>query len=196
MFIPGSGGFVHSVRSGIPGRLRGQGLAGSVSSTQSRCEKATRSAQIHSHRTMDRSDIPRLVCRPTFGSGADGQRRSVHRAAYSAARRAGDHPSPPQDFPIEEIVDRARQEGLHKPLRPGVYVHVVQRCVANRPPNPSRYRMLYGLRHDLFPRRVMPIFSPSRARSTSSESFWLASNSPTARMECSFNLDEQPRWIV
>ena|SRR5580704_6729445 len=47
------------------------------------------------------------------------------------------------DFSIEEIVDRARQEGLQEPLRPGVYVHVVQHCVANRPPNPGRYRILY-----------------------------------------------------
>jgi hypothetical protein len=47
------------------------------------------------------------------------------------------------DFSIEEIVERARQEGLHEPLRPGVYVHVVQHCVANRPPNPGRYRMLF-----------------------------------------------------
>jgi hypothetical protein len=47
------------------------------------------------------------------------------------------------DFSIEEIVDRARREGLHEPLRPGVYVHVVQHCVANRPPNPGRYRMLF-----------------------------------------------------
>jgi hypothetical protein len=46
------------------------------------------------------------------------------------------------DFSIEEIVERAREEGLHEPLRPGVYVHVVQHCVANRPPNPGRYRML------------------------------------------------------
>jgi hypothetical protein len=53
-----------------------------------------------------------------------------------------EHPSA-QDFSIEEIVDRAREEGLHKPLRPGVYVHVVQHCVANRAPNPGRYRMLY-----------------------------------------------------
>jgi hypothetical protein len=53
-----------------------------------------------------------------------------------------EHPAA-QDFPIEEIVDRARQEGLRKPLRPGVYVHVVQHCVANRSPNPGRYRMLY-----------------------------------------------------
>jgi hypothetical protein len=47
------------------------------------------------------------------------------------------------DFSIEEIVDHARREGLHEPLRPGVYVHVVLHCVANRPPNPGRYRMLF-----------------------------------------------------
>jgi hypothetical protein len=47
------------------------------------------------------------------------------------------------DFSIDEIVERARREGLHAPLRPGVYVHVVQHCVANRPPNPGRYRMLF-----------------------------------------------------
>ena len=47
------------------------------------------------------------------------------------------------DFSIEEIVERARREGLHEPLRPGVRVHVIQHCVANRPPNPGRYRMLF-----------------------------------------------------
>ncbi len=47
------------------------------------------------------------------------------------------------DFSIGEIVDRARREGLLEPLRPGVYVHVVQHCVANRRPNPGRYRMLF-----------------------------------------------------
>jgi hypothetical protein len=46
------------------------------------------------------------------------------------------------DFAIEEIVERAARERAVKPLRPGVYVHVVQHCVANRPPNPGRYRML------------------------------------------------------
>jgi hypothetical protein len=46
------------------------------------------------------------------------------------------------DFSIEEIVERAQKEALSAPLRPGVYVHVVQHCVANRPPSPSRYRML------------------------------------------------------
>jgi hypothetical protein len=47
------------------------------------------------------------------------------------------------DFSTDEIVERARREGLHEPFRPSVYVHVVQHCVANRPPNPGRYRMLF-----------------------------------------------------
>ena len=47
------------------------------------------------------------------------------------------------DFAVDEIVQRAEREGLHKPFRPGVYVHVIQHCVANRPPNPGRYRMLF-----------------------------------------------------
>jgi hypothetical protein len=50
------------------------------------------------------------------------------------------------DFTIREIVDRVEKEGLHPELRRGVYVHVVQHCVANRAPNPGRYRMLYETR--------------------------------------------------
>src|ERR1700674_4130014 len=46
------------------------------------------------------------------------------------------------DFTIEQIMERATKESGTEPLRPGVYVHVVQHCVANRPPNPGRYRML------------------------------------------------------
>jgi hypothetical protein len=53
-----------------------------------------------------------------------------------------EHPERP-DFAIEEIVEHARKTGLSEPLRPGFYVHVVQHCVANRPPNPGRYRMLF-----------------------------------------------------
>ena len=52
-----------------------------------------------------------------------------------------DHPGR-SDFSIEEIMQRAQQEMLTKALRPGFYVHVSQHCVANRPPNPGRYRML------------------------------------------------------
>jgi hypothetical protein len=53
-----------------------------------------------------------------------------------------EHPEQP-DFSIEEIVDRAAKESLSPTRRPSVYVHVVQHCVANRPPNPGRYRMLF-----------------------------------------------------
>jgi hypothetical protein len=53
-----------------------------------------------------------------------------------------DHPNQ-ADFEIDEIVQRAAREAGSQPLRRGVYVHVVQHCVANRPPNPGRYRMLY-----------------------------------------------------
>jgi hypothetical protein len=48
-------------------------------------------------------------------------------------------------FPSAEIVDRAYREGLHKPLRPGVQIHVSQHCVANKRPNPGNYRMLYDI---------------------------------------------------
>ncbi len=47
------------------------------------------------------------------------------------------------DFSIAEIVDRVAEEGLHKPLRPGVQIHETQHCVANKRPNPGTYRMLY-----------------------------------------------------
>ncbi len=50
------------------------------------------------------------------------------------------------DFTPEEIVARAAKEELFDERRPGVYVHAVQHCVANRPPNPGRYRMLYETR--------------------------------------------------
>ncbi len=49
------------------------------------------------------------------------------------------------DFSIAEIMEfsgTAKELRFLGPLRPGFYVHVVQHCVANRPPNPGRYRML------------------------------------------------------
>jgi hypothetical protein len=52
-----------------------------------------------------------------------------------------EHPQQP-DFSVEEIVDRVKSEGLTEPLRRGVYTHVQMHCVANRPPEPNRYRML------------------------------------------------------
>lgn len=56
-----------------------------------------------------------------------------------------EHPSEP-DFAVDEIVERARKEGLTETLRPGVYIHAQMHCVANRPPNPGRYRMLFETR--------------------------------------------------
>ena len=59
----------------------------------------------------------------------------------AAALLHREHPDR-EDFTVAEIVERARQEGLTPELRPGVYVHALLHCVANRPPNPARYRML------------------------------------------------------
>src|SRR5262245_35934457 len=46
------------------------------------------------------------------------------------------------DFSVDEILERARREPIAQPLRPGFHVHLTQHCVANRPPNPGRWRML------------------------------------------------------
>ena len=54
-----------------------------------------------------------------------------------------EHPEEP-DFSIEQIVARAKKAAANgASLRPGLYVHVVLHCVANRAPNPGRYRMLF-----------------------------------------------------
>src|SRR5271156_2716624 len=60
--------------------------------------------------------------------------------ALASLQRQHSHRS---DFSIEEIMESARHQNIGGSLRPGVYVHVVQHCVANRPPNPARYRMLF-----------------------------------------------------
>jgi hypothetical protein len=52
------------------------------------------------------------------------------------------------DFTISEIVNRAQKEHLTEALRPGVRVHATLHCVANRAPNPGRYRMLYATGRD------------------------------------------------
>lgn len=49
-----------------------------------------------------------------------------------------------EDFTVSEIVDRARRERISDELRPGIQVHAYLHCVANRPPNPGRYRMFYA----------------------------------------------------
>lgn len=54
------------------------------------------------------------------------------------------HPDRP-DFSIDEIMTKAANANVTgvKPLRPGVQVHVYLHCIANKPPNPGRYRMLF-----------------------------------------------------
>jgi hypothetical protein len=67
------------------------------------------------------------------------------------------------DFTVDEIVKRVEQEALTQKLRPGVRVHVLQHSVANRPPNPGRYRMLFAtgkLMRRLF--RSGDAFDPAR----------------------------------
>jgi len=73
-----------------------------------------------------------------------------------------DHPKR-EDFAIEEIIERATREAAGESLRKGVYVHVVQHCVANRPPSPGRYRMLFETapgRRRLF--RSGDVYDPAR----------------------------------
>ena len=47
------------------------------------------------------------------------------------------------DFSLAEIEARLRREGIAGEVRKGVYPHLSLHCVANRPPNPGRYRMLF-----------------------------------------------------
>jgi len=47
------------------------------------------------------------------------------------------------DFSVGEIVDRALEENLHGGYRPGLQIHASTHSVANKPPNPGRYRMLF-----------------------------------------------------
>ena len=46
------------------------------------------------------------------------------------------------DFAVGEIVNRALAENLAGGYRPGLHIHASTHCVANKPPNPARHRML------------------------------------------------------
>jgi hypothetical protein len=54
-----------------------------------------------------------------------------------------EHPDRP-DFTVAEIIERASREAITGQLRPGVRVYVLLHCVANYPPNPARYRVLFA----------------------------------------------------
>ena len=47
------------------------------------------------------------------------------------------------DFSLKQIEARLVREGLTDDKRPGVYPHLSVHCVANRPPDGGRYRMLF-----------------------------------------------------
>jgi bifunctional DNA-binding transcriptional regulator/antitoxin component of YhaV-PrlF toxin-antitoxin module len=47
------------------------------------------------------------------------------------------------DFSGQEILEKAAREKLVDGFRPGFQVHVSKHCVANKSPNPGRYRMLF-----------------------------------------------------
>ena len=47
------------------------------------------------------------------------------------------------DFSVQEIAEKTLKEGLVNGFRPGLQVHVSKHCVANKSPNPGRYRMLF-----------------------------------------------------
>jgi len=49
-----------------------------------------------------------------------------------------------EDFSLKEIEQRLREENLAGGVRAGVYPHISVHCVANAPPNPGRYRMLFA----------------------------------------------------
>jgi hypothetical protein len=46
------------------------------------------------------------------------------------------------DFSVGEIVERAIREKLAGGYRPGLQIHASNHCVATKPPNPARHRML------------------------------------------------------
>ncbi len=84
----------------------------------------------------------RQTTRPRNASKLRHELKVADEVWLAAALLHREHPDR-ADFTVAEIVERARQEGLTPDLRPGVYVHVILHCVANRRPNPARYRMLF-----------------------------------------------------
>ena len=48
------------------------------------------------------------------------------------------------EWSIDEIVQRVEKEKLSPALRAGVRAQATLHCVANRPPNPAKLRMLYA----------------------------------------------------
>jgi len=85
----------------------------------------------------------------------------------AAALLHREHPDR-EAFSAREISERARREAITPRLRPGVYVHAIQHCVANRPPNPSRLRMLFATSRSQ--RRLFRPGDPSHPQRTTARS--------------------------
>ena len=75
-----------------------------------------------------------------MGQGAVLQIKVADEVWLATALLHRENPSR-EDFTLKEIEARASQ--LIDERRRGVYLHILQHCVANRPPNPNDYRMLY-----------------------------------------------------
>jgi len=54
-----------------------------------------------------------------------------------------------EGFSVAEIVDRVKAEKLTEGESGSVYLHANQHCVANRPPNQARLRMLFQTKGNL-----------------------------------------------
>lgn len=48
-----------------------------------------------------------------------------------------------EDFSVAEIVQRSLKADLGGEFQPGLQIHASVHCVASKPPNPGRYRMLH-----------------------------------------------------
>jgi hypothetical protein len=48
-------------------------------------------------------------------------------------------------FSTNEILNRAKKEAISEKFRVGVQIHISTHCIANKPADPNRYRMLYEL---------------------------------------------------
>lgn len=47
------------------------------------------------------------------------------------------------DFSVKEILERARQIDPKGAQRPGLRIHISKHCVAGKPPDPGKYRILH-----------------------------------------------------
>jgi len=67
------------------------------------------------------------------------------------------------DFSTSEIIEKANEAGLVKGFKPGLQVFASKHCVANKSPNPCRYRILFETargRRRLF--KKGDVFHPNR----------------------------------